>query len=165
MPGEVHKEIGYQIAAFLQGLIPMLMQVLICMAASTALGGAVGATVGVFFGGAGAILGAAIGAQAGFDLGMLILIWLGLAFLVEAIGHGMSELTSLLMQAVRRAWEAPNSPQSRQQVRLAGQDLARCGGILMRLILQGIVAWLGKGSAVGTFTRSSRAGLRPTSRS
>jgi hypothetical protein len=48
-----------------------------------------------------------------------------LAFLVEAIGHGMVELTSLLTQAVRRAWDAPNTPQSRQQIQLAGRDLAR----------------------------------------
>lgn len=154
MPGAVYKETGYQVAAFLHGLIPMLMQVLIALAATTALGGAIGALVGAFFGGAGAIPGGAIGAQAGFDLGVLILTWMGLAFLIEAIGHGLVELTSLLTQAVRRAWDAPNTPQSRQQIRLAGQDLARCGAILMRLILQGIVAWLSKGSAVSTFTRS-----------
>jgi len=153
-PGEVYKETGYQIAAFLDGLIPMLMQVLIALAATTALGGVVGAAVGAFFGGAGAIPGAAIGAQAGFDLGVLILTWMGLAFLIEAIGHGLVELTSLLTQAVRRAWDAPNTPQSRQQIRMAGQDLARCGAILMRLILQGIVAWLSKSSVTGTFARS-----------
>lgn len=144
MPGEVYRETGYQIAAFLEGLIPMLLQVLIAMAASTALGGAIGAVVGAFFGGAGAIPGAAIGAEVGFDLGVAILTWLGLAFLIEAIGHGLIELTSLLTQAVRRAWDAPNSPQPRQEIRLAGMDLARCGSILMRLILQGIVAWLTK---------------------
>lgn len=154
MPAEVYKETGYQIAAFLDGLIPMLMQVLIALAATTALGGVVGAAVGAFFGGAGAIPGAAIGAQAGFDLGVLILTWMGLAFLIEAIGHGLVELTSLLTQAVRRAWDAPNTPQSRQQIRMAGQDLARCGAILMRLILQGIVAWLSKSSVTGTFARS-----------
>lgn len=154
MPGEVYKETGYQVAAFLHGLIPMLMQVLIALAATTALGGAIGALVGAFFGGAGAIPGGAIGAQAGFDLGVLILTWMGLAFLIEAIGHGLVELTSLLTQAVRRAWDAPNTPQSRQQIRLAGHDLARCGAILMRLILQGIVAWLSKSSVTGTFTRS-----------
>lgn len=154
MPGAVYKETGYQIAAFLDGLIPMLMQVLIALSASTALGGAIGALVGAFFGGAGAIPGAAIGAQAGFDLGVLILTWLGLAFLIEAIGHGLVELTSLLTQAVQRAWNAPDTPQPRQQIRLAGQDLARCGAILMRLILQGIVAWLSKSSVTGSFTRS-----------
>jgi len=109
MPGEVYKETGYQVAAFLHGLIPMLMQVLIALAATTALGGAVGALVGAFFGGAGAIPGGAIGAQAGFDLGVLILTWMGLAFLIEAIGHGLVELTSLLTQAVRRAWAAPKN--------------------------------------------------------
>jgi hypothetical protein len=77
-----------------------------------------------------------------------------LAFLVEAIGHGMVELTSLLTQAVRRAWDAPNTPQSRQQIQLAGRDLARCGAILMRVILQGIVAWLSKGAATSSFMRS-----------
>ncbi|MDI1261221.1 DUF6861 domain-containing protein [Aquabacterium sp.] len=162
MPGEVYKETGYQVAAFMQGLIPMLMQVLIALSASTALGGAIGAAVGVFFGGAGAIPGAAFGAQAGFDLGVLVITWLGLAFLIEAIGHGMVELTSLLTQAVRRAWDAPNTPQSRQQIRLAGQDLARCGAILMRLILQGIVAWLSKGAATSTLTRSEASMARLT---
>lgn len=154
MPGEVYKETGYQVAAFLHGLIPMLMQVLIALSATTALGGAIGALVGAFFGGAGAIPGGAMGAQAGFDLGVLVLTWMGLAFLIEAIGHGLVELTSLLTLAVRRAWNAPSSPQSRQQIRLAGQDLARCGAILMRLILQGIVAWLSKSSVTGTFARS-----------
>jgi len=46
MPAEVYKETGYQVAAVIQGLIPMLMQVLIALSASTALGGAIGAAVG-----------------------------------------------------------------------------------------------------------------------
>jgi hypothetical protein len=160
MPGEIYKETGYQVAIFLQGLIPMLTQVLIAMSASTALGGVIGAAVGAFFGGAGAIPGAAIGAEAGFDLAVAVLTWMGLAFLIEAIGHGLVELSALLQLAVRRAWNAPSGPQRSQQIQLAGRDLARCGAILMRLVLQGIVAWLTKDAAVGSLARSEASMAR-----
>ncbi len=43
---------------------------------------------------------------------------------------------------MRRAWDAPNSPQPRVQIRLAGKDFARSGAILIRLVLQGIAMWL-----------------------
>ncbi|MDO9002364.1 MAG: hypothetical protein Q7V20_02785 [Aquabacterium sp.] len=142
MPAEVYKETGYQLNQFLDALIPGLIQALIALAASTALGGAIGAVVGAFFGGAGAIPGAVGGAAVGFDLGLAVLGWLGLGFLAYSIGHSLGELTALLELAVRRAWDAPNSPQPRTQIRLAGKDFARSGAILIRLVLQGIAMWL-----------------------
>ena len=142
MPAEVYKETGYQLSQFLDALIPGLIQALIALAASTALGGAIGAVVGAFFGGAGAIPGAVGGAAVGFDLGLAVLGWLGLGFLAYSIGHSLGELTALLELAVRRAWDAPNSPQPRVQIRLAGKDFARSGAILIRLVLQGIAMWL-----------------------
>lgn len=142
MPAEVYKETGYQLNQFLDALIPGLIQALIALAASTALGGAIGAVVGAFFGGAGAIPGAVGGAAVGFDLGLAVLGWLGLGFLAYSIGHSLGELTALLELAVRRAWDAPNSPQPRVQIRLAGKDFARSGAILIRLVLQGIAMWL-----------------------
>jgi hypothetical protein len=75
------------------------------------------------------------------------LTWLWLKFLMESIGQGLGELVSTLDHAVWIAWIAADRDRTRYyHIDQAAHGLARCAGILFRLILQGIVAMiLGKG--------------------
>ena len=79
---------------------------------------------------------------------IFILTWMGLKFLAEAIGQGLGELVSTLENAVWRAWIAADNDRMfpGYEIDQAARGLARCVGILFRLILQGVVALiLGKG--------------------
>lgn len=144
-PAAIYAETSYHVEEFLKGILPALLQLCIVQAASTVIGAGIGAGLGAFVFGAGAIPGAAIGAELGFDLGLAILTWLGLAFLVVAIGHSLGDIVSLIKTAVVQAWGAADKGEARgQNVRQAGQTLARAIAILVRLILTGIVAWLTK---------------------
>ncbi|MDI1261219.1 hypothetical protein [Aquabacterium sp.] len=60
----------------------------------------------------------------------------GVGFLAYSIGHSLGELTALLELAVRRSWDAPNSPQPRTQIRLAGKDFARSGATPTQTVLK-----------------------------
>ncbi|WP_374593845.1 DUF6861 domain-containing protein [Aquabacterium sp.] len=143
-PAAIYAETSYHVEEFLAGLLPALLQLCIVQALATAIGAGIGAGLGALVFGAGAIPGAAVGAEAGFDLGLIILGWLGLAFLAAAIAHSLGDVVTLLKHAVVQAWRAADAHEDerRQQVRQAGQTLARAMAVLVRLILQGIVAWL-----------------------
>lgn len=143
-PAAIYAETSYHVEEFLAGLLPALLQLCIVQALATAIGAGIGAGLGALVFGAGAIPGAAVGAEAGFDLGLTILGWLGLAFLAAAIAHSLGDVVTLLKHAVVQAWRAADAHEDerRQQVRQAGQTLARAMAVLVRLILQGIVAWL-----------------------
>lgn len=144
-PRAIYAETSYHVEAFLQGILPALLQLCIVQAASTAIGAGIGAGIGALVFGAGAIPGAAVGAELGFDMGLAILGWLGLAFLALAIGHSLGDLVALIKLAVVQAWGAADQGEARgQNVRMAGQTLARALAVLVRLILTGIVAWLTK---------------------
>lgn len=143
-PAAIYAETSYHVEEFLAGLLPALLQLCVVQALATAIGAGIGAGLGALVFGAGAIPGAAVGAEAGFDLGLIILGWLGLAFLAAAIAHSLGDVVTLLKHAVVQAWRAADAHEDerRQQVRQAGQTLARAMAVLVRLILQGIVAWL-----------------------
>jgi hypothetical protein len=143
-PAAIYAETSYHVEEFLAGVLPALLQLCIVQALATAIGAGIGAGLGALVFGAGAIPGAAFGAEAGFDLGLVILGWLGLAFLAAAIAHSLGDVVTLLKHAVVQAWQAADAhPDDRShQVREAGLKLARATAVLVRLILQGIVAWL-----------------------
>jgi hypothetical protein len=157
-PAAIYKETGYELGQLLQGLIPGLLQMIVIVGATTLLGAAVGGIVGFFFGGVGAAPGAAIGGELGLDVGMAVLTWLGVAFLAVSIVKGFGEMLEALRNGVEWAWYARNlkGPAEEKQVNRAAQELARTVGILVRLILQGIVAYLLKKAAVGA-TRGAMA--------
>ena len=124
------------------------MQMLPVLGLSTVAGAGAGAAIGFFLGGVGAFPGAVAGSQFGLDIGTFILTWMGLKFLVEAIGQGLGELVTALENAVWMAWTAvdTNKMFRSHHIAQAARGLARCVGILFRLILQGIVALIvGKG--------------------
>jgi hypothetical protein len=156
-PSAVYRETGYQLGSLLSGLIPGLLEMLAALGVSTVAGAGIGAVIGFFAGGAGAIPGAAVGADLGFDAGMAILTWLGVGFLLKSIGTGMAELTALVYGGSQRAWHAGGLPiaERNNEIQRAAQDLAKAVGVLVRLLLQGVVAYLLKNAAV----TSSRAAM------
>ncbi len=151
-PAAIFEETGYQLKSILQGLIPGLIQMVAVLGATTFLGAAIGGIVGAFFGGVGAVPGAAIGADLGFDLGMAALTWLGVAFLAVSIAEGFGEMLKALRNGIEWAWYARNlqGAAEEKQVQRAAHELARTVGILVRLILQGILAYLLKKAAVSS---------------
>ncbi|MFC5863352.1 DUF6861 domain-containing protein [Acidicapsa dinghuensis] len=162
-PAAVYEETGYELKAVLKGLLPGLVQMIVILGVTTFLGAAIGGIVGFFFGGVGAAPGAAVGGDLGFDIGMAVLTWLGLAFLVESIASGFVELLHTLKSGVETAWAARKltGKAEENQVERAAHLFASCVAILVRLILQGIVAYLLKKAAVGA-TRSAVATARMT---
>jgi hypothetical protein len=149
-PGAVLRETGYQLQSLLEGLIPGLLQMIIVVGATTFLGAAIGGIVGFFFGGVGAVPGAAVGGEIGLDVGLAVLTWLGVAFLAVSIAKGFGEMVAALQNGIDLAWRARNlqGAAEEKQVEQAAQELARTVGILVRLILQAIVAYLLKKAAV-----------------
>jgi hypothetical protein len=148
----IFEETGYQLKSLLQGLIPGLLQMIAILGATTFLGAAIGGIVGFFFGGVGAAPGIAVGADLGFDLGMAALTWLGVAFLAVSIAQGFGEMLQALRNGIEWAWYARNlqGAAEEKQVQKAAHELARTVGILVRLILQGILAYLLKKAAMNS---------------
>ena len=148
----IFEETGYPLKSLLQGLIPGLLQMIAILGATTFLGAAIGGIVGFFFGGVGAAPGVAVGADLGFDLGMAALTWLGVAFLAVSIAQGFGEMLQALRNGIEWAWYARNlqGAAEEKQVQKAAHELARTVGILVRLILQGILAYLLKKAAMNS---------------
>jgi hypothetical protein len=142
-------DLGKLLDVVLKGLLAAL----IGLGATTALGATIGGIVGFFFGGAGAAPGAVAGAKVGFDVGVAVLTWLGLGFLVVSIGQGLGELAAMLTLGIRRAWEAGNNKNEgarATEIEWAARDLAKAIGVLIRLILEGILAYLMRGAPMAT---------------
>ncbi|MCL7422931.1 MAG: hypothetical protein M8364_18735 [Methylobacter sp.] len=154
-PGAVYQETGYQLGQVIEALLPGLLQMLAVLGISVVAGAGVGAAIGFFLGGVGAVPGAVVGAELGLEIGTAVLAWMGLGFLAVAIGQGMGELTGVLTHAIRRAWHAAERHHPQFETDRAAEGLAQAVGILFRLILQGLLAYVLKKGAVS----SSQAAL------
>lgn len=156
-PQAVLRETGYELGGVLKGLLPGLLQMLVALALTTFVGAGIGAAVGFVGFGVGAAPGAVVGGELGFDAGMAILSWLGVAFLMRSIGSGLGEMTALLSAGSNSAWQAGQMVgiQRDQQLHRAAQQIARAVGVLVRLLLEGIVAYLLKNAAL----QSTRAAM------
>ena len=151
-PDEILKETGCQLKSLLSGLLPGLIQMVAIVGASTILGAGIGGLIGALAGGVGAAPGAVLGADIGFDIGMAVLTWLGVAFLAVAIAKGFVELLEAIRNGVEWAWQARHlkGTAQKEQVEKAAHELARSTGILMRLVLQAILAYVLKKAAMSS---------------
>ncbi|MGJ0427886.1 DUF6861 domain-containing protein [Methylobacter sp.] len=147
-PAAVYRETGCQLDQIIDGLLPGLLQMLAALGISAMAGASAGAAVGFFLGGVGVAPGAIVGGELGLEAGTALLAWMGLGFLAAAIGQGMGELTGVLKRAIRCAWHAPEHRYPPFEIDRAAEDLARAVGILFRLILQGLLAYVLKNGAV-----------------
>ena len=93
------------------------------------------------------------------SLGITILTWMGLGFLIVAIGEGLVQLGSHVAQATVRAWNAHGHPQRRREIDAAGEEFATAVALLFKLILMAIVARLTMGQAKAS-TQETLALLR-----
>jgi hypothetical protein len=150
-PAAVLQTTGYALGELLKNLLPGMLQMLIILGASTALGAAAGGVIGFFFGGAGAAPGAVLGGELGFDFGTAILTWMGVAFLAKAIVEGLGQIWAKVSEGVTIAWSAPefSTNDYPHRIEQAAQDLANAVGIFVLVILQGIVAWVFARAGVG----------------
>ena len=150
---KIYQETGCELRSLLAGLLPGLVQMVVILGATTVLGAGIGGALGALAGGVGAAPGAVAGGELGLDVGMAILSWLGLAFLAGSIVKGLGRMAGEVKTGIHMAWFAPKvTPASMQdfQINEAARHLAHAVGILVRLILEGIVAYLLKRGAVGS---------------
>jgi hypothetical protein len=157
-PAAVYRETGCQLDQVIDGLLPGLLQMLAALGISAMAGASAGAAVGFFLGGVGAAPGAIVGGELGLEVGTALLAWMGLGFLAVAIGQGMGELTGVLRRAIRCAWHAPEQHFLSFETDRAAEDLARAVGILFRLILQGLLAYVLKNGAVSASQAAASTG-------
>jgi hypothetical protein len=131
-----------------------LAVMLVAAIAIVAISTAIGAALGFVFGGG---VGAAPGAAAGFEVGMIILEWLGLAMLLVWIGQAIAETAAAFGRFLGTVWSARGDERILDR---AAREFAEGIGILIGNLLQAIVMYaMSKGltSALGIF-RNSKVG-------
>jgi hypothetical protein len=139
----IYDATGQELRSIVSGIIPGLLFCLAVVATTTAIGGVAGAALGALAGGVGAVPGAAAGADTGFAVGLGILDYLGLGFLVAYVAVGLAQAVSTAGDGMLIAWRSVDQPGTqRLNIDLAAHKLAFALGILFRSILQGIVAFL-----------------------
>ena len=111
-----------------EGLISMIKMAVAILAISTAIG----ALIGAFAGG----VGAAPGAAAGFEVGMVILEWLGLGMLVMWIGEALIQLGEAFGSFLSMVWNARGDDKKLQQ---AGYLWADAIALMIAKILEGLL--------------------------
>ena len=157
------EETGYQFETLKAGFLPGLLYTLKVVGATTVFGAGVGGLVGFFGGaGAGAAPGIVVGGEIGFEVATAALSWAGLGFLVVEIAEGFDELYETLHDGVEWAWEARYAKGGAQHDQLdrAAHKIAKSAGIVVRLALQGILAWLLKKGAMSSTRRALTVGGR-----
>ena len=137
------------IRSALMALAEMLLISAVILAVSTA----VGASIGALAGGA----AAAPGAAAGFELGMLLLEWMGMAFLIAWIGDALIGVGSAFGGFLAGVWNARGNEAA---LDAAAQELAQGLGLLLKTLVEAIILFgvgKGLGYAVGKL-KSTRFG-------
>jgi hypothetical protein len=141
----IPEAIGRHVEAALWGVLESLAQMLVIAAAILAISTAVGAAVGALAGG----VGAAPGAAAGFEVGMVLLNWLGLAMLVVWIGQSLVKVGSAFGSFLGSVWGARGD---QRKLDLAARQFAEALGTLCGALLEGLVMYamsIGATKAIG----------------
>jgi hypothetical protein len=143
VPEALRNATGQELHEIVAAIVPGLVMLTGILAASTALGAAAGAAIGALAFGVGAAPGAVAGASLGFEAGVVILDFLGLAFLAGYIGKSLMEASVAAGEAVQTAWHSVDDRGTQQtEVDRAARRLAFAVGLVFRGVLQGIVAFL-----------------------
>ncbi len=112
-----------------EGLVQMIKLAIAILAITTAVGALLGGILGV-----GA--GAAPGAAAGFEVGMVIIEWLGLGMLVVWIGKSLIELGAAFGSFLGTVWNARGD---RDILRRAGAQWADAIALMIAKILEALL--------------------------
>lgn len=118
--------------AMVEGLIYLLLGAVAILAISTAVGAAIGALAGG--------VGAAPGAAAGFEVGMVIIEWLGLGMLLLWIGQSVVQLGSAFGGFLGTVWDARGNEEVLDQ---AARQFADAMGLLLAKIFEALVMFVG----------------------
>lgn len=150
------KYIGKALAAYgeqaiveaLKGLAMSLVLGAALLAVTTAIGAALGAIATFFVGGA----GAAPGAAAGFEVGLALLEWLGLAFLVKWAATKIAEVGSAFGTFLSTVWHANGDAKKLDNGAIAFADAI---GRLMGAVIEGLIMF-GAAKGIGKLFSSMR---------
>lgn len=146
IPAAIARHAEESIISILQSLMLLAVGAVAILALSTAIGAAIG-----FFAGG---VGAAPGAAAGFEVGMAIVEWLGLGFLVAWIATSVARIGSAFATFIGTVWNARGD---REVLERAAVEFAEAIGVLVGVLIEAIVMW-----AVGQGLSRALAGLRNT---
>lgn len=141
----IPEAIGRHVEAAILGVLESIVQMLVIAAAILAISTAVGAAVGALAGG----VGAAPGAAAGFEVGMVLLNWLGLGMLVVWIGQALIKVGSAFGSFLGAVWSARGDA---KKLDLAAHQFAEALGTLCGVLLEALVMYavsLGATKAIG----------------
>jgi hypothetical protein len=145
VPGAIREVTGEDLNALVSGILPGLVMFMGALAASTTLGMGAGAVIGALGFGVGSVPGAMVGAGLGFKAGLVLLNYLGLAFLAGFIGQSLLQAASEAKGAVSDAWKSVETD-SDMLVKLgrerASHRFALSVALVFRGVLQGVVAFL-----------------------
>jgi hypothetical protein len=130
LPAAIKQHVEEAIVSILTSLLMMAVGAVLLLAITTAIGAAVGALAGG--------VGAAPGAAIGFEVGLALLDWLGLAFLVKWVVDCATRIGSAFAIFLGSVWNARGD---RKKVDQAARELAEAIGVTIGVILEALVIW------------------------
>jgi hypothetical protein len=145
--------IGRHVEAALIGVLESIAMMLILAAVVLAISTAIGAAIGSLAGG----VGAAPGAAAGFEIGMVLLNWLGLGMLAIWVVQSMASVASAFGTFLGGVWNARGDV---KKLELTAMQFAEAIGVLCGVLIEALVMWavsIGATEALGAL-RGSRFG-------
>ena len=128
--GAISKHAEESILGILESLMWMAVGAVALLAITTVVGAAIGALAGG--------VGAAPGAAAGFEVGLALLDWIGLAFLVKWIGSAIARIGSTFATFFGAVWNARGDHQA---IDTAARAFAEAIGTLVGVLLEALVMW------------------------
>jgi hypothetical protein len=139
IPAAVVAHVESAIIEIMQGLALLAVGAIALLAGLTLIGG---------------LIGSAPGAAAGFELGLAIIEWVGLGFLVQWIASSVASIGGAFLQFLTTVWNARGD---RTAIDLAARQFADAIGVLMGVLVQLLVMW-----AVSIGVRAALARLQGT---
>ncbi|MEZ4363305.1 MAG: DUF4157 domain-containing protein [Kofleriaceae bacterium] len=149
LPAAIRAHVEESLWSILEAMALLLVGAAAVLAISTAIGAALGALAG------GA--GAAPGAAAGFEVGLVLLNWLGLGFLIVWLGQSLVKVGGAFGTFLGQIWGARGDA---AKVDLAARQFAEAIGTLCGVLIEALVMWaasIGVGRAMGVL-RGTRFG-------
>lgn len=151
IPTAVARHVEQSLVSVVESLMWMAVGAVALLAITTAIGTAIGALAGG--------VGAAPGAAAGFEVGMALLEWLGLGFLVAWIGSAVVRIGGAFAAFFGAVWNARGD---REAIDRAAQAFAEAIGTLAGVFVEAMAMWaasVGVRAAIGKL-RGTRLGQR-----
>lgn len=123
LPEAIGRHVEAALVGVLESIMYMMALAIGVLAITTAIGG---------------LVGAAPGAAVGFEIGMVLLQWLGLGMLVVWVAQSILRVASAFGSFLVRVWNARGD---QRQLDAAAQLFAEAIGTLCGVILEGLVMW------------------------